>query len=280
MNFLKQSIANFRRKYKKKQRALILTKRQQFVIITVILTAGMLLIQLIPEDWRISMVIALSILAYILSAIVFIEDLKGIEWLTILTLPTAFTAGVALFYFLLPVRWLTRLPAIIFYAIGFYALILTGNIYNIAANRTIALLRAAHSVGFLLTLVVYYFLIQTILSLGLFIIWQVLFIGVISFLLILQMLWAIELEAKINRRVWVISLLLTLIFVKFAWIFYFWPVKSTLIALFLATFFYSSVGMAQQYIQQKLYKKTILEFTLVSGIILILLFLVTRWRTP
>ena len=62
-----------------------------------------------------------------------------------LTLPTLFTAAVGLFYFLLPVRWLTRLPVVILYSIGIYALLLTENIYNVAAERTIALFRAAHS---------------------------------------------------------------------------------------------------------------------------------------
>ena len=64
----------------------------------------------------------------------------------------AFYGAVAFFYFLLPVRWLTRIPVVVLYAVGIYALLLTENIYNVAADRTIALLRAAHSVGYLLTL--------------------------------------------------------------------------------------------------------------------------------
>ena len=69
----------------------------------------------------------------------------------------AFTAAIALFYFLLPVRWLTRVPVAVLYAVGMYALLLTENIYNVAADRTIALLRAAQSIGYLLTLLTYFY---------------------------------------------------------------------------------------------------------------------------
>lgn len=278
MKMLHDLAGKFRRNYKRKRRAIVLSLRQQFILITLILTSGLLLTELVPVEWRIPMVVLLTIFAYLLTALVLFADLGGVEWLTILTLPTLFTTGIALFYFLLPVRWLTRLPAIAFYAIGMYALLLTANIYNVAANRTIALLRAAHSVGFLLSLVVYYFLIQTILSFNLAVFWQTGAIGIVSFFLILQALWAIELSDNISHRVLSITIALGFVLTEFAWVFYFWPVKLSLVSLFLTTLFYSSVGMAQQYLQQKLYKNTIWEFGVAAGIVLGLLFLVTRWR--
>jgi hypothetical protein len=86
------------------------------------------------------------------------EGIDGIEWLTVLTLPPLYTAGVGLFYFLLPVRWLTRLPVAMAYGLGMYVLLLTENIFSVASIRTIQLLRAAQAVGFLLTLVTGFFL--------------------------------------------------------------------------------------------------------------------------
>ena len=75
--------------------------------------------------------------------------------------------GVALFYFLLPVRWLTRLPVLAIFGISMYLLFLTQNIYNIAAIRTIQLLRAAHAVGFLFTIVSAFLIYNVIFALHL-----------------------------------------------------------------------------------------------------------------
>lgn len=266
------------RKFKRWNRRISLTKRQQFVGITAVLTAGLLLTQLVPTDFRYVMVAILSVAAYILSAFALREDLAGIEWITLLVLPTAFTAAVALFYFLLPVRWLTRIPIVALYAIGMYALLLTENIYNVAAARTIALLRAAHSVGFLLTIVTYFLLLQTLLSLHLYPIFNAPLSGLMSFLLIFQFLWAIELSERASDRLIHLSVLLAVVFAQLSWVFSFWPVSLVLQALFLTTCFYSLVGMAQQYLVERLYKKNVIEFAMVTALVFIITFLATHWR--
>jgi len=224
------------------------------------------------------MVITLSVAAYCLAAFGLREDLKGIEWLTLLTLPTLFTTGVSLFYFLLPVRWLTRLPIAVLYAIGIYALLLTENIFSVAKIRSIALLRAAHSIGFLLSLLSYFLIIQTILAYRFELYVESIAIVILSFALLLQSLWCIELEEKVSSRLIQITIGLTLILVEFAWIFYFWPVNRTLVALLLTTCYYTAAGMAQQYLVEKLYKRTITEFIIVAGLVFIIVLSVSRWR--
>ncbi len=266
------------RRVKRWDRKLSLTKREQFVIITGILTIGLFLTQLVSTDLRYVMVAVLSVATYVLSAFGLRDDLKGIEWATLLILPTAFTGAVLLFYFLLPIRWLTRIPVVALYAVGMYALLLTENIYNVAAERTIALLRAAHSVGFLLTLITYFLLVQTLLSFRLAAPLNALFVGIISFFLIFQGLWAMELEGHVSVRLRHLSVLLTVIFVQLSWGFSFWPVSLVLQALFLTTCFYSLVGMAQQYLVEKLYKKTVIEFFSVTMLVFIIVFLATHWR--
>lgn len=266
------------RRLKRWNRHFSLSKRQQFVGITAILTVGLLLTQLVSTELRYPMVLLLAGTAYILSAFGLREDLSGIEWMTLLVLPTAYTAAIALFYFLLPVRWLTRIPIAAFYAVGMYALLLTENIYNVAAERTIALLRAAHSVGFLLTLVTYFFLLQTILSFRFYAPVSVVATGVVSFFLAFQFLWAIELESRVNQRLVHVSVLLSVIFAQLAWIFSFWPVSFVLQALFITTCFYSMVGMMQQYLVERLYKKNVIEFAMVTVLVFIIVFLATHWR--
>lgn len=258
-------------------RRLTLSKRQQFVAITLVLTAGLVATQLASSDLRYPLVTALSLATYGMSAFAMRQDLRGIEWVTLLTLPTLFTGAVGLFYFLLPVRWLTRVPVAALYAVGMYALLLTENIYNVAANRTIALLRAAYSVGFLLTIVTYFLLVQTLLAFRLPVVIIVLLVAAISFVLLFQSLWAMELGEG-SRKVVRLSASLTLVLMELAWVFSFWPVKTTLQAIFFTTCFYGLAGMAQQYLVEKLYKKTVMEFFIVCVIVLALILLTTRWR--
>ncbi|MEK9143960.1 MAG: hypothetical protein AAB481_05045 [Patescibacteria group bacterium] len=267
-----------RKHFRRWERKIAFSKRQQFVIITVILTLGLMVTQMAPSDWRYPLVATFSLATFLLTAFGLREDLAGIEWLTLLALPTLFTAAVLLFYFLLPIRWLTRLPVAALYAVGMYALLLTENIFNVAAERSIALLRAAHTIGFLLTLVTYFLLISTIFSFRLSIGWTVLFIGSMSFALILQALWSVELTARVSGVAGRITAVLTLALMELVWIFEFWPVTSTLIALFLTTCVYCSVGMAQQYIGEKFYKKTAVEFGSVAVIVFIILLIATKWR--
>ncbi|MBI5620333.1 hypothetical protein HY949_00965 [Candidatus Gottesmanbacteria bacterium] len=260
------------------QKRVSLTKRQEFVGITLLLMLGLIVTQVASIDMRYPLVVILSLATYVLTAFGLREDLRGIEWLTLISLPTLFTGAVLLFYFLLPVRWLTRLPVAILYGIGMYALLLTENIYNVAAQRSIALLRAAHSVGFLLTLVTYFLLVSTILSFRLAVGVTGIAVGFVTWVLSVQALWSVELESHISRRVWHISMSLALMMAQLAWIFGFWPVQQALIALFLTTALYCSVGMAQQYLEDKLYKKTVIEFGSVVVIVFVILLIATKWR--
>jgi len=255
-----------------------MTKRQQFVLATILLTAGLLLTQLMTGASRYFLVGFLSVAAVCSTALVFRQELHGMEWLTILSLPTLFTAAVALFYFLLPVRWLTRLPVAFLYGIGIYALLLTENIYTVAADRTIALLRAAHSVGFLLTLLTYFLLVQTTLAFRFLAPVQTSVIGILSFILALQSVWSMELTTVISRRVWHVCIAVTVFLTQIIWIFSFIPTKTILLALLFTTAFYSTVGASQQYVIEKLYKKTLVEFFIVSAIVFIITLAATSWR--
>jgi len=272
-------ITRITKRFKRWERTQPFTKRQQFVGITAVLTGLLMLTQLVPLDFRYPMVAALFIVSYLLCAFGLREDIHGAEWVTLLILPSFFTAAVAVFYFLLPTRWLTRLPIAVLYAVGMYALLLTENIYNVAAARTIALLRAAHSVGFLLTLVTYFLLVQTALAYRLHGGINAILIGLVTYPLTLQILWAMNLEPEIGKRVKELTLVITVVCVELTWIFSFWPVRTTIMALFLTTCFYGLVGMGQQYLTDRLYKRTVWEFFSVVAIVFIIVILTASWRS-
>ncbi len=250
----------------------------KLVIVAVALSLGLLGIQLIDVDARYQAIGLLAGVAYGLSAWALFNDLKGTEWLTVLILPVLYPVAVALFYFLLPVRLLSRVMILSIFGIGMYALLLTENIFSVAAIRTIQLLRAAHAVGFLLTLLVAFFLWDTLFSFRLAPWWNALGVGITSLPLVLQGLWSVNLEEKISREVVNSSLGLSWGLMSLALMISFWPVTITIASLFLVTGLYVGLGLIQNRMSGRLFKKTISEYLWVSGLVVGLTFLLARWK--
>ncbi len=256
-----------------------ISKRQLFVTVTLLMTFELISTQLFIGGLQIKILLLLGISAYVLSAFALREELRGWEFMTLLILPTFYTIAVFLFYFLLPTRWLTRLPIAVLYALGMYAILLTENIYNVAAQRNIQLLRAAHSVGFLLTLVTLFFLVDTILSLHLPFYFNLLSGIVVVLPLTFQALWSIELTPQISSNTWLGTLVSTALISQLILVFSFWPIRATIEALFITTVFYSLVGMFQQYLIERLFFKTIREYVTVMLLVFILVLITTKWGT-
>ncbi len=255
-----------------------MTKRMKLVIAAVALSLGLLGIQSIEVDARYQAIGLLAGVAYGLSAWALFDDLKRMEWLTVLILPVLYPVAVALFYFLLPVRLLSRVMILSIFGIGMYALLLTENIFSVAAIRTIQLLRAAHAVGFLLTLLVAFFLWDTLFSFRLAPWWNALGVGITSLPLVLQGLWSVNLEEKISREVVNNSLGLSWGLMSLALMISFWPVTITIASLFLVTGLYVGLGLIQNRMSGRLFKKTVSEYLWVSGLVMGLTFLLARWR--
>lgn len=254
------------------------TKREKFAIVILLLDFGLIATQLVSFQSRITMVVILAISSYILSAWCLREDLGGVEWLTLLILPTMYTAAVSLFYFLLPVRWLTRLPTAIFYAIGMYALLLTENIYNVAVERSIQLIRAAHSIGLLMTLVTIFLFLSTIFALHLDALRNSILVGVLTFPLFLQSLWSAQLTQRtISSTIWLYAAVSTMIVVETTFVLSFWPLKAIVAALFLTSVVYSLIGVGQLRLLERLFAASIREFVSVTVIVFVLILMITRW---
>lgn len=253
-------------------------KRKKFVITALILVLGLLGIQLFGlTSWQYQAIGILAVLTYFLSAWSLNEGLSGIEWLTILLLPFLFTVGMGFFYFLTPELWAVRLPVAILYGFGLYSLLLTENIFSVAAIRTIQLLRSAHAVSFLLTLITSFFIYNVILSFRQSPWLNFLLIFFLNLLLFLQGLWCINLEEKITRKIWIYSLALSLVIGEISLVFSFWPVTVAVGSLSLTTSLYIVLGLGQHYLSERLFKRTLNEYIGVGIAVLIVIFLTTRW---
>ncbi len=255
-----------------------ISKRQRFSASAIILSLGLLLLQWVPLDYRYLGILLLGFITYGISAFALLEDLKGIEWLTILILPTMYAVATSLFYFLLPEGFLSRLVIVSLFGVGMYTLFLTENIFSVAAARTIQLVRAAHAVGFLMTLLTLILLYNTLFSLH----WPFYLNGVATFIVTLpafiQGLWFIKLESTLDRNVikmavgmaYAISLLaLGLSFV---------PVTVWVASLFLATAVYVGLGLLQHALNDRLFEQTMYEYIGVGAFVFIATLVVTQWK--
>lgn len=265
------------KKIKIKIPVISLSKRQIFVAVTLFLTFGLIGTQLIPVQLRYFSVLILGFMAYFLTAFSLREDLKKHEWLTLLVLPTFYTLSISYFYFLLPVRWITRLPMAFIFAFGYYALLLTENIFNISSARSIQLLRAAQAVGFYITLITYFLLTDLLLSLRLNFFANVLLGFIIYFMLLVQYLWSVVLTPKIEKRIWTYSLIIALCMAEFTLALSFWPVRTLTGALLLSSVFYAFMGTMGYELQEKLTMRVIYEFISLPVIVLILSLITTSW---
>lgn len=255
-----------------------LTKRKEFVIITLMLTIGFVMMQLLGAGIHFYLLIGLTIAAYFLSALTLRENLTGVKWFTLLILPTLFTLSLGLFYFLLPVRWLTRIPTAVLYAIGMYSILLVENIYSVAVTRSIQLLRVAHVIGFVVTLTTLFFLTNTIFTFRFSAYTNFVVIFLLQVPLMVQSLWSIELSERIHKNIVLYSIFFALIGAEGAFIISFWPLTPLLSSLFLTLVSYTLLGIGHHHMANRLFKNNVVEYVRVFIIVFIVILLTTRYR--
>ena len=254
-----------------------ITKRQKLVLMSFFLTVVLVATQTVPENLRFATIGFLALSTLLLAVFSLWGELAGAKYFLLLLLPVYFVVGASLFYFLLPVRWLTRLPFALVFGISVYLLMLTANIYNVAAVRTIALHRAARAVGMLFTLVAAFFLINVLLSLHFQFYLNALGVSLITGPLYVVQLWSVDLEEYISRKVALYAGVFTLVSAQMAMIFSFWPLEPINGALILVTVMYVLLGIGQFAIVEGLKRRSVYEYIGIASIVALIVLITTRW---
>ncbi|OGD79698.1 hypothetical protein A2368_03370 [Candidatus Collierbacteria bacterium RIFOXYB1_FULL_49_13] len=273
-----------------------MSKRSKFVLVAVILSVLMWLLEYLAVDSRIQAVVAVVVFSYVICGWALFEDLKGIEWVTILMLPVLYTLGAGLFSFFLPshiarlgdIRLeadVARLLADVIrmgfwaiYGIGMYTVMLMENILSVASVKTIQLLRAAHTAGFIMTLVVGLFLYNSVFSFKLAWWLNGLLVFGLTFPIVLQAIWYMELREYIDKKVLMFVFVISLIMGELAVVMSFWPARAIMTALFLTTALYVMVGTAQQYVIGRLFQKQVYDYVGIAAMVTTITILFTSWR--
>ncbi|MDP1743484.1 MAG: hypothetical protein Q8L51_01715 [Candidatus Amesbacteria bacterium] len=244
-------------------------KRQKFVISSVVISLGILLAQAAPLEWRYVLIFLLCGLSYLMSAWSLSEGLGGVEWLTVLLPQAVFTGAVGWFFILLPEVWWARIVLAALFAIGHYALLLSGNIFSVAAIRTIALLRAAQTVSLVMTLMSGFLLFDTIVSFRFPIFGSSILVLFSSLLLSIPALWTVEVGETLNIKIVLYSLVIAFLMSILSISISFWPATISTTSLFLTSMLYCLLGLSSHHFSQRLFKNTVWEYVIVGSVVLI-----------
>lgn len=256
-----------------------LNKRQRIVLSAIIVTLGFILITQ-PVNIlfrRYYLVGILAGIAYILILISLWRGMTRSKAILLFILPIFYLMAFLGFYFLFKyVRWLTRLPAALFFGLSFYWLILSQNILNVASDRAIPLYRAASTANFVYTIFTFILLVGIIFSLSLPFYYNGLLVAVVSFPLSLQSLWSIKME-KLSSQIIVYSVVLSLILGESAVALSFWPQAPLINAFYVNSINYIFLGILSEYLRDKLKKRVILEYSQIGGGLMLVIFFLTSF---
>lgn len=252
------------------KKALQIEKRYRFVISAILLSSLMLLSTFFLYEKAIIFILLFFILGYLLTYFSLLEGVEQVEWFSLFLMPIILTISFYIFYFLFPGRWLTRLPFIVLYGISIYAVLLCANIFNVGVEKSLQLYRAAFSINFFYQMVVSFLLYNVLFSFKLYFIYNSLLVFLIAFLFGIQLIWSLKLNLQVKKTTILYGLLIGLVLAELALVGSFAPLKSTILALFLTSSYYSLSGLIYSYLDQRLFKETIREYlTVWLGVLLI-----------
>src|SRR3989344_1878344 len=238
-------------------------KRLRFVISSLLLCVMMLFSTFFLFDKAWFFIPLLGLFAYTLTYFSIIESIEKSEWLTLFILPVFFTISFYLFYFLFPVRWLTRLPFVVIYGVSIYAMFLTSNILNVGVEKSLQLYRAAYSVNYFYQTVIVFLFSNILFSFRINYLVNALGLGIVVLPMAIQLLWSIKLDLILERTVLLYSILISLIIAQIALIASFLPLAASISALLVTASYYCLSGLINAYLDDRLFKQTIREYLFV-----------------
>lgn len=203
---------------------------------------------------------ALIILSAISSYIVILVGIKRVEWFTLFIMPILYTMFLYLLHFLLPGRLLTKIPLTIIFGIGFYAIVLASNIFNVAKIKNLQLQRAAFSVNLLAQVLICYLGISVFFTVFNHPLNVLLFSWSLIFVLSVQLFWSIKPSPFITKQIIKHAIFSAFMMLQFVFTAMLLPIANTVSILLVAGSYYSFAGIMVLFFEERLYGHTIKEY--------------------
>lgn len=256
---------------------MFIEKRIRFVISTICLSILILVSTFFFFDRAILFIPLLVIGSYIATFFALYEGIEKIEWYMLFLMPVLLSVAMYLFYFLFPVRWLTRIPFILVYSVSTYAVLLSSNIFNVGVEKNLQLYRAGFSVNYLLQTMVFFLISNVLASFHWGFLANAVVFGILAFAMSLQLYWSIRLDLHIRKEVlrhaWLTALLIgeTCLFLSFL------PIQESIFALVVAVLYYCLAGLTHLHLDERLFTHSVREYVTILVVILAILALSVSW---
>lgn len=253
------------------------SKRQKFVITVVLLSLGLFSSEYLFSGYGVLFAGILAVVTDLFVIISLGDDLTGSFSPYPLVLPFLWSLSFGFFYFLAPARLLTRIILTTIYAVGMYSVLLSENIFVVGSIRTIALLSSARIVTFVISLVAYFFVTNTIFSFRLSIAPTLVLFAIFTFLFLLSSIWTYTLGKDVKEDLlW--NIILTICLTEFAGILWFWPTPATVFAIFMTAVFYIFTGLTHVWLDKRLFKSVLWEYLWVGIVAVFVLTWFSNWQ--
>jgi len=252
-------------------------KRQRlfFAVLTVVLFNFFII--LFPLQTAIYFIPINILIVYSATYFALLEDIERIEWVALFILPLYLSTSLLLFYYLLPVRWLTRIPYLAVLAVGMYASMLSVNIFNVGVEKSLPLYRAAYSVSNFLSLLAFFLLYTVLYSFRLHFLLNSFFSILLSWPLFFHCAWAANPKSVLEERVYKYATINTILLSGGVLILNFMPIKTNIYALYTVAIIYLLSGLTQEIMADTVFKERIREYLLVFLALTILVLLTASW---
>lgn len=270
--FKKIDLYSFLSKYFSK-----IDKRQRFIFSSLVLTGLLFFSTLLTYTHAQIFLIVIILAVYFFTFFSILDGIDSWEWAMLFLLPIYFTIAYNLFFFLLPGRWITRVPYIIIYAVSIYGIMLSSNIFNVGEMKNLQLYKAASSVNFFYLILTFFLMFNLVFSFKLNFIFNFILIFILSLPLVTQFYWSINPKTILESHVRKSAIFTTLLIGEAAIIFSFVPLASNIFALILTAVFYSVGGLFQAHIEERLFRERIQEFIFVLIFIFIMSIFTIKW---
>lgn len=252
-------------------------KRTRFALGSVLLTGFMLFSTFFFFDKALIFTFLFLVVSYAVVYFCITEEIEKIEWVMLFLVPVLFTVSFYFFFFLFPVRWITRIPFMFFYLISIYAVLLASNIFNVGVEKNLQLYRAAFSVNYLYQTIVMFFILNVLFSLQFNFLLRTIVVFFFAFVLSVQLFWTIRLKLSIEKESVIFGLFTAFVLSEIAVMVSFVPAKSSIGALFLTAFYYCIAGITYLYLDRRLFKENLREYVAVLAIATVVMLLSLNW---
>jgi len=256
---------------------MMIEKRIRFVISTVSLSFLILLSTFFFFDKAIIFIPLLIIVSYGASFFSLYEGIEKIEWYMLFLMPVLLSVSMYLFYFLFPVRWITRLPFIGIYSISMYAVLLSSNIFNVGAEKNLQLYRAGFSVNYFIQTMVFFLIGNVLASFHWGFLANAFVFGLLAFAMSIQLYWSIKLDMHVRKEVFNHAWLTALLVAEGSLLLSFFPLSEAIFALVVAVLYYCIAGLTHLHLDERLFKHSVREYATILIVILAILFLSVSW---